>query len=72
MMSFLFLISPSCGVTGRRSVASLVVYYFCHCMSQHVCPGEIFILDSHLAFCSEKKLPFWISACSVLIVVPLL
>ena len=26
-----------------------VVYCFCHCMTLHVCPGEIFILDSRLA-----------------------
>ena len=27
-----------------------MVYYFCHCMPLHVCPGDIFILDSRLAF----------------------
>ena len=40
-------------------------------MSLHVCSGEIFILDSRLAICLGKKLSFWFSACSVLIVVPL-
>ena len=49
-----------------------MVYYFCHCMSLHVCPVEIFILDSRLANYLGKKLSFWLSACSVLIVVPLL
>ena len=41
-------------------------------MSLPVCPGEIFILNSHLACFFGKKLPFWLSTCSVLIVVPLL
>ena len=58
-----------------------MVYYFCHCMSIHVyILGEIFVLDSRLAFFFffffffffGKKLSFWLSACSVLIVVPLL
>ena len=50
-----------------------MVYYFCHCMSLHVCPSEIFIiLDSCLASFLGKKRSFWLSACSVLIVVPLL
>ena len=49
-----------------------MVYHFCHCMSLHVCPGEFFILDSRLANVLVKKLSFWLSACSVLIVVPLL
>ena len=49
-----------------------MVYYFCHYMSLHVCPGEMFILDSRLAECLGKKLSFWISFCYVLIVVPLL
>ena len=40
-------------------------------MSLHVCLGEIFILDTRLAMFG-KKLSFWLSACSVLIVVPLL
>ena len=26
-----------------------MVYYFCHCMSFHVCPGDFFILVSRLA-----------------------
>ena len=26
-----------------------MVYYFCHCMSMSVCPGEMFILDDRLA-----------------------
>ena len=42
-----------------------MVYYFCHGMSLHVCPVEIFILDSHLANFFGKKLSFWLSACSV-------
>ena len=47
-----------------------MVYYFCHCMSLHVRPGEIFILDRCLAsFLFRKKLFFWLSACIVLIVV---
>ena len=49
-----------------------MVYYFCHCMSLHVCPGEIFILDSRLASFLGKELSFWLSACSILIVLPLL
>ena len=48
-----------------------MVYYICHCMSLHVCLGESFILDSRLAM-YRKKLSFWLSACSVLIVVPVL
>ena len=35
-----------------------MVYYFCHCMSLLVCPGEIFILDSRLANFWERKCPF--------------
>ena len=35
-----------------------MVYYFCHCMSSHVCPGEMFILDSRLAIFGEGKCPF--------------
>ena len=31
-----------------------MLYYFCHCMALHVCPGEIFILDSHLTNVWEK------------------
>ena len=46
-----------------------MVYCFCHCMSLHVCPGEIFTLDSRLANYLGKKLSFWLSACSVLIAV---
>ena len=49
-----------------------MVYYFCHCMSLYVCPGERFILDSRLTNILGKKLFFWPSACSVLNVVPLL
>ena len=40
-------------------------------MSLLVCLGESFILDSRLAIFG-KKLSFWLSVCSVLIVVPLL
>ena len=47
--------------------------YFCHCMSLHVCPGEIIILDnSRLASFLGKNLSFWLSGCSVLIAVSLL
>ena len=38
--------------------ASSFVYCFCHCMSLHVYPGEIFILDSHLANFWERNCPF--------------
>ena len=48
-----------------------MVYYICHCISLYVCLGEMFILGSRLAI-FWKKLYFWLSACSVLIVVPLL
>ena len=42
-------------------------------MSLHVCPGEIYILDSQpFGQFLGKKLSFWLSACSVLIVAPLL
>ena len=44
-----------------------MIYYICHCMSLQVCLGEIFILDSRLGFFA-KKLSFYLSACSVLIV----
>ena len=33
-------------------------YYFCHCMSLHVCPGEMFILDSRLVSIWETNCPF--------------
>ena len=46
--------------------------YFFYCMSFHVCPGEVLILDSRLANFWEKKLSLWLSACSVLSLVPLL
>ena len=36
-------------------------------MSLHVCPGEIFILDSRIAKFWERNCPFGFSACSVLI-----
>ena len=50
-----------------------MIYYFCHCMSLHVCLGDfIFILDSHLAIVLGQKLSFWLSACSVLIMVSLI
>ena len=43
-------------------------------MYLHVCPGEIYILDSRLAIFERKRLLFFFlhSACSGLIVVPLL
>ena len=47
-----------------------MVYCICHCMSLHVCLGEIFILDSPLAFLGEETV--LLAACNVLIVVPLL
>ena len=37
-----------------------MVYYFCHCMSLHVCPGEIFILDSRFVNFWERNCPFGI------------
>ena len=49
-----------------------MVFYFCHCLCLRVCPGEILSLDSRLASYLGKTLFFWLSACSVLIVVPLL
>ena len=49
-----------------------MVYYFYHCISLHVCPGVNFILDSPVVNVSGKKLSFWLSACSGLIMVPLL
>ena len=36
----------------------LLFYYFCICMSLHVCPGEILILDSRLANFGERNCPF--------------
>ena len=35
-----------------------MVYYFCHCISSHVCLGEMFILDSCLANSWERNCPF--------------
>ena len=49
-----------------------MVYYFCQCICLHVCPGEMFILDSRLANFLGKKLSLWLSACSALLMVPLL
>ena len=34
-----------------------MVYYFCHCMSLHVCPGESLVLDSRLANFWERNCP---------------
>ena len=33
-----------------------MVYYFCHCISLHVCPGDFFfyILDSRFADCWKE------------------
>ena len=53
-------------------INSAVVYYFCHCMSLQIGPGILFSLDRRLVILGERKLSFWLSACSVLIVVPLL
>ena len=47
--------------------ASAMVYYFCHCMSLHVCPDENFSMDSRLANFWERIFPF-----GFLLVVPLL
>ena len=44
---------------------------YCHCMSMHVCLGEILFSLAVWPFSWEKKLSFWLSACSVLIMVPL-
>ena len=49
-----------------------MVYSICHCMSLHVCLGEIFILDGSLAILFRRRLSFWLSACGVLIMVRLL
>ena len=56
-------------------IVTFLTFFDLHCtrMSLHVCPGDFFfILDSRLANCFEKKNSFWLSACIVLIVVPLL
>ena len=37
-----------CG-TPWTFLLTFLYYYFCHCMSLHVCPSEMFILDSRLA-----------------------
>ena len=38
---------------------NILVYYFWHCMSLHVCPGNFFfILDSRLAIFWERNCPF--------------
>ena len=48
-----------------------MIYHFCHCITLHVWPDDFFfILDSRLANYFGKKLSFWLSAYSVLIVVP--
>ena len=50
-----------------------MVYYFCHCMSLHICPVEIFILECRLAiFFLERVCPFGFLLVVFLIVVPLL
>ena len=36
----------------------IIQKYKVHCMSLHVCPGETFSLDGHLANFMEKKLSF--------------
>ena len=38
--------------------ASVVVYYFFHCMPLHVCPGEMFILDNPFGHFLGKKQSF--------------
>ena len=48
-----------------------MVDYFCHSMSLYVCPDDSFILDSRLVILFGKETFLWLSACSVLIVVPL-
>ena len=49
-----------------------MVDYFCHCMPLDVVLVLfVFIVDSRLANCLGKKLSFWLSVCSILIVVPL-
>ena len=48
----------------------LCFYYFSHCLSLHVCTGDIFFIsDSRLAILFGKKLSVWLSA---LVLVPLL
>ena len=34
---------------------SAMVYYFSHCVSSHVCPGESFILESLWPFFGERN-----------------
>ena len=51
-----------------------MVYYFCHCVSLHVCPSDFFILALFLFFFFfflERNCPFGF-ACSLLIVAPFL
>ena len=40
-----------------------MVYYIFHCMSLHVCPVDIFILDSHLANFRERNCSFGCFDC---------
>ena len=46
--------------------------YFWPFLSLRVCPGDVFLLIAVWPIISGKKLSCWLSACSVLIVVPLL
>ena len=47
-----------CVLCFQRQSFLTFIYYFCHCMSLHVCPGKSFILDSHSANFLERKCPF--------------
>ena len=50
-----------------------MVYYFCHCTSLHVCPGQfLFWIAVWSILGKETVLSFRLSACSVMLVVPLL
>ena len=44
-----------------------MVYCFCHCMPLHVCPGDVFILDSSSAIFFKRN-----CSSGFLLVVPLL
>ena len=47
-----------------------MVFYICHCMSLHVCLRDFVLFGLAIWPIIVKKRPYWLSACSVLIVVP--
>ena len=49
-----------------------MVYYICQFMSLYVCLSDFFLFLMAVWPFFEKKLSFWLSVCSVLIVVSLL